>query len=78
MSFPHIHRVSFELKYPASDPNVLQIIEATLQFNPNRRPTIKELLAHPYFDNIRNLQLEADADVETQFEFEFIPDITRE
>jgi mitogen-activated protein kinase 1/3 len=54
VSFPSIERVSFNLKYPASDPNVLQILEATLQFNPNRRPAIKELLSHPYFDVVRN------------------------
>ena len=39
------------------DTNILDLISKTLIYDPSKRLTAVEVLAHPYFDEIRNKNL---------------------
>ena len=45
-------------KFGHTSPELLNILESMLQFNPFFRPTAKELLKHPIFDKIRLPEIE--------------------
>jgi hypothetical protein len=55
---------------------MITILEDTIQFNPHARSTITEILANPYFDDIREPAKEAPANIPASFAFEDIEDIT--
>ena len=77
-SFGYTGRSSLAGKYPATDPVLIEILEETIQFNPASRPTINQLLANKWFDDVREHSKETQADIPPSFEFEDIPDITLE
>jgi serine/threonine protein kinase len=63
--------------YPGSSPLILDIIDRTLQFNPNKRLTVQEIIDHPYFSDLRDYDKESiHAEIPATFEFEALPDIT--
>ncbi|KAH0476457.1 MAG: hypothetical protein KVP17_004690 [Porospora cf. gigantea B] len=43
----------FENLFPTLDPQGRQLLKSMLAFDPNKRITAREALAHPYFDTIR-------------------------
>ena len=52
-NFPHCDPADLTQIYPECHPEGLKIISQMLQFNPFFRPTVDELLASPYFDDVR-------------------------
>ena len=44
---------SLRSQYPEINPDLIDILDKMLQFNPYFRPTTKELIQHPIFDKIR-------------------------
>ena len=48
--------------FPYSNEDLVEILEQLLHFNPYMRPTAKELLKHPFFDNLRIPENEVNAD----------------
>jgi mitogen-activated protein kinase 1/3 len=63
--------------YPGSSPLIIDIIDHTLQFNPSNRLTVQQIIEHPYFAEVRDLEKEnIHAEIPATFEFEALPDIT--
>ena len=50
--FPSRPPTDLREKFPASAPEGLDILSKMLNFNPNERQTVDELLSHPYFNDI--------------------------
>jgi mitogen-activated protein kinase 1/3 len=46
-------RADLKLKYPATNPRGIELLQRMIDFNPNKRPTAEEALEDPYFDDIR-------------------------
>lgn len=56
----------------ADDPQVLSLLESILDFDPAKRPTAAQALAHPYFVSVHDPEaLEQDAEPLPMEEFEF-------
>lgn len=75
-SFPKRDRKNLHMIYPGSRPEILDMIDRMLQFNPNNRLTVNEALGNAYFDEIREPEKETNADIPADFEFEYIENIT--
>ena len=50
-------------KYPGTPVELMNLMEKMLQFDPNKRITIKEALADSYFDDIRDKDMEMDVEI---------------
>jgi serine/threonine protein kinase len=46
--------------YPGANAQALDLLNKLLYFNPHKRITVKEALAHPYIFPVRDLRLEVD------------------
>lgn len=77
-SFGYTAKASLNGKYPATNPMMIEILESTIQFNPNLRPTVAEMLKNPWFDDVRDLKLETNMQIPASFEFENNEQITIE
>ncbi len=64
------HKVSFEEKYPASGKDAADLLRRMLAFNPARRISVEECLAHPYFSPARSQSFETRASVPVALDFE--------
>ena len=53
-SLPKRTKQSFKALYPKANPVALDLLSKMLVFNPDRRITIQECLAHPYFEGLHN------------------------
>jgi len=49
-SLPKRTKQQFSTLYPKANPVALDLLGRILTFNPNRRLSIEECLAHPYFE----------------------------
>lgn len=47
----HEH-INFTTLYPKGNPEGLNLLDKMLQFNPNKRISVQEALAHPYFASV--------------------------
>lgn len=47
---PHKPKQPWQRIYPNADPRALDLLEKMLTFNPNKRITIEDALAHPYLE----------------------------
>lgn len=47
-SLPHKPKIPFARLYPDADPQALDLLDKMLTFNPNKRITVEEALAHSY------------------------------
>lgn len=56
--------------YPGTDQELLQLMKRMLEFNPEKRITIKEALKMPYFDDIRSHEFEKDAEHPAYIKFD--------
>lgn len=48
-------------RFPRTSPELVEVLEQLLEFNPFFRPTASEILKHKLFDNIRQPGLELPA-----------------
>ena len=62
-SFPKEKKIDLRAKYPGTPEELVNLMEKMLQFDPNKRITIKVALADSYFDDIRDEEMEMDAEV---------------
>lgn len=49
-SLPYKPRVPWTDLFPGADPRALDLLHRMLTFNPHRRITVEEALAHPYLE----------------------------
>lgn len=54
-SLPPSRTRSFHSFFPAASDDALDLIRNLLQFNPNKRPTVEQALAHPYVTQFHNI-----------------------
>ena len=52
-------RVDWHSLFPAAPPEALELLREMLVFNPDKRVTANEALAHRFFEEVRSLSLEA-------------------
>lgn len=45
-----------------ANPKALDLMEHMITFNPDRRYTVKECLAHPYFEGLHNPEEEPECE----------------
>jgi mitogen-activated protein kinase 1/3 len=53
-SLPKRQRVPWSSLYPKANPVALDLLNKMLIFNPEKRYTVEQCLAHPYFDGLHN------------------------
>jgi len=73
----HKAKVSFSSLYPKADPLAVELLDRMLMFNPAKRITVEEALAHPYLESLHNEEDEPTAHAVFSFDFEK-EDLTRE
>lgn len=49
-SLPNKPKVPWTKLYPNADPKALDLLDKMLTFNPHKRITVEEALAHPYLE----------------------------
>ena len=69
--FQHKEGQKLASKFPANDNIAIDLLRKCLKFDPSKRLTAQEALKHPYFDEIRDPQIEARLPFE-KFDFEDI------
>ena len=69
-SLPKRQRVPWSTLYPKANPVALDLLSKTLVFNPEKRFTAEECLAHPYFDGLHNAEEEPVAPVKFDWSFD--------
>jgi len=62
-------RVPFEKLYPDADPEALDLLRATLAFDPAKRITAAKALEHPYFERYHDPADEPDCEKDLGAEF---------
>ena len=51
---PRRERMKFSSLYPKANPVALDLLDKMLIFNPEKRWTVEQCLAHPYFRDLHN------------------------
>ena len=69
-SFSPKKKVDFKEIYPGSQPEALDFIYRTVVFNPMKRMSIDECIAHPYLVKVRDLKREIIASGAIKMDFE--------
>lgn len=69
-SLDHKERIPFSEIYPHASDEALDLLNGMLQFDPEKRISIEEALAHPYLAQLHCLEDEPVADEQWNFEFE--------
>ena len=69
-SFPKIAGIDLRQKFPGTPEELINLMQRMLQFNPAKRITIEEALSDPYFDDIRDENLET-ADLQVGMDLAF-------
>lgn len=60
----------FQRMFPAAGKNALDLLRQLLAFNPSKRLTVDECLAHPYFDEVKDKRKEVVASKSLHLDFE--------
>jgi serine/threonine protein kinase len=68
-ALPSQPKIPFSTLYPDATPHAVDLLENLLVFNPSKRISIADALAHPYFKSLHNEHKEpvADAPLDTNF-----------
>ena len=53
--------VDFKDMYPGADEQAIDLLRLMLQFSPRNRVTVEQALGHPFFQDVRNLDVETTA-----------------
>lgn len=69
-SLPAASREDFSKRFPKASEEAISFLEGTLQFNPQKRMSVEECLAHPLFTKVRNPALEKIETEKVSFDFE--------
>lgn len=69
-SLPKRSKQSWQSLYPKSNPLALDLLSKMLTFNPNKRYTVEQCLAHPYFDELHSLDDEPTCDAPFDWSFD--------
>lgn len=65
-----VSKDSYLRKLKIKDPQLQDILESMLEFNPYFRPSAKELLNHPYFDSLLQSEFESYHPKKVVFRFD--------
>lgn len=68
-SMPQQER-KLEAAFPDASPQAVNLLSSLLQFDPAKRPTAAEALAHPWFDDLRDTSTEIIANGVFDYEFD--------
>jgi len=71
-SQPEKQRVDFRQLYPRANPHAVDLLERMLMFNPERRISVTDALAHPYMASLANVEDEPECHSPFTFEFETV------
>lgn len=69
-SLPKRQRVPWSTLYPKANPVALDLLSKMLVFNPEKRFTVEECLAHPYFEGLHNVDEEPVAPQKFDWSFD--------
>lgn len=69
-SFPDKERSDFRTLYKGAPDDAIDLLTKVLAFNPYFRPTVDEILSHPFFDSVRDPSRERNSDHEIIVECE--------
>ncbi|EFC41587.1 predicted protein [Naegleria gruberi] len=69
--------IPFKILFPKAKKEELDLLSKMLQFNPSKRISAEEALAHPYFASLHDLKDEPASNISFQFKFENV-DITEQ
>lgn len=69
-SQPKKDKVSFATMFPKADPKAVDLLDKMLLFDPDKRISVVEALAHPYLESLHNVEDEPEADSNFSFDFE--------
>eukprot|EP00826_Nyctotherus_ovalis_P011505 TRINITY_DN12991_c0_g8_i1.p1 TRINITY_DN12991_c0_g8~~TRINITY_DN12991_c0_g8_i1.p1 ORF type:complete len:487 (-),score=115.74 TRINITY_DN12991_c0_g8_i1:124-1536(-) len=68
-------KVNFKDKFPAADDDAIDLLKGMLEFNPFKRIKARDALKHPYFDEIRDKDLEKEMTSEVTLLVDILKDI---
>jgi len=63
-------KVAFGQLYSQASGHAVELMERMLQFNPKKRITVNEALAHPYFEKLHDQDTEPECKMPFDFQFE--------
>uniref|UniRef100_A0A7S0VBZ4 Mitogen-activated protein kinase n=1 Tax=Polytomella parva TaxID=51329 RepID=A0A7S0VBZ4_9CHLO len=69
-SLPRNERADFQQLFPSAGPLALDLIKKMLVFDPTKRITVIEALAHPYLAGLHDLSDEPECSMSFRFDFE--------
>ena len=75
-SFKGKPHVDFQAMFPDTPPEGIDLLNRMLVFNPRKRISLEETIAHPYFDNFRDANLETRVETLPSFPWDTELDIT--
>jgi serine/threonine protein kinase len=67
---PHKPKISFDVLFPKANRSALDLLDRMLVFNPAKRITVNEALAHPYMESLHAEEDEPVAGSTFNFDFE--------
>eukprot|EP01107_Rhizomastix_libera_P018105 TRINITY_DN905_c1_g6_i1.p1 TRINITY_DN905_c1_g6~~TRINITY_DN905_c1_g6_i1.p1 ORF type:complete len:479 (+),score=141.71 TRINITY_DN905_c1_g6_i1:37-1437(+) len=67
---PFAHKIDFRKVYPNANPQAMNLLSRMLEFDPSRRCTVEEALAHPYLSSLHDPNDEPDCKDHFLFDFE--------